>query len=220
MNADGSGDHPLASPGEGDARSASWSPDGSRVVYEGALIGAIGARNLYVVNADGSGVAQPLTSDGKSEHPAWRVVSQHAAGAAAPHPGAEKPKVVWITKRIFVSAARPVPMLIVGCSAPVCGVATQGTARAVGPPLTVHRPARVAAKPGKKAKQVVIGKGKLSLLEGQTKQLFMQLNKAGRELLEKQGKLDIHATVTVTSAGLPTVTSKRTLHVVLAKKKH
>ena len=73
-NADGGGDHPLASPGEGDARFASWSPDGSRVVYEGALIANIGARNLYLANSDGSGTAQPLTSDGKSEYPAWRVV--------------------------------------------------------------------------------------------------------------------------------------------------
>jgi Tol biopolymer transport system component len=100
MNADGSGDHPLASPGEGDVRSASWSSDGSRVVYEGALIGSIGAPNLYVANTDGSGSAQPLTSDGKSFSPAWRVVAS-TPQAPPPHPGVEKPKVVWITKRIF-----------------------------------------------------------------------------------------------------------------------
>jgi hypothetical protein len=46
----------------------------------------------------------------------------------------------------------------------------------------------------------------------------MYLNKAGKELLKQKGKLDIQTTVTVTSAGQPPVTSKRTIHVVLEKK--
>lgn len=136
-----------------------------------------------------------------------------------PHPGAEKPKVVWITKRIFVGGNGPIEMMKVFCNAPDCGANSHGTAKVVGPPRTTHRPARVAAKPGKKANQIAIGKGKLHLLEGQTKTLYLQLNKAGRAMLEKQGKLDIHATVTIKSTGAPTVTSKRTLHVVLKKKK-
>lgn len=227
MNANGSGDHPLASPGEGDARSASWSPDGSRIVYEGTLIPNVSESNLYLANADGSGAAQPLTTDGKARNPSWRVVTaappgqppapgQHAQ-LPPPHPGAEKPKIVWITKRIFVSAARPVPMMIVACGAPDCGANSHATGRASRAAGLTFRPA--VAKPGKKAKQILVGKGKLSLHEGERKTLYLRLNKAGKALLEKQGKLDIHATVTITSTGLPAVTSKRTLHLVLAKKK-
>jgi hypothetical protein len=50
----------------------------------------------------------------------------------------------------------------------------------------------------------------------------MYLNKAGKALLERQGKLDIQATVKITSAGQAPVISKKTLHVVLQKpkKKH
>jgi len=127
MNADGSADHPLASPGEGDVRSASWSPDGSRLVYEGALIGDINARNLYVVNTDGTGGAQPLTSTGKAEDPAWRVVTS-TPQAPPPHPGAEKPKVVWITKRIFWSGG-PVYVAKYFCPVAHCDVSTTGKAR-------------------------------------------------------------------------------------------
>jgi len=227
MNAGGGGDHPLASPGEGDARSASWSPDGSRIVYEGTLIPENSKDNLYLVNADGSGSAQPLTSNGKSFDPAWRVVTaappgqppgpgQHAQ-QPPPHPGAKKPKVVWITKRIFVGGNGPVHMMIVFCGAPSCGAnghATATASRAAGLPF---RPA--LAKPGKKAKQILIGTGKLHLSEGQKKPLLLRLNKAGRALLEKQGKLTIQATVTIKSTGVPTVTAKHTLHLVLKKKK-
>lgn len=227
MNADGGGDHPLASPGEGDARSASWSPDGSRIVYEGTLIPNVSESNLYLANADGSGAAVPLTSDGKARDPAWRVVTAAPPGQPPapgqhvqlppPHPGAEKPKIVWITKRIFVSAARPVPMMNVFCGAPDCGANSHATASVSHAAGLRFRPA--LAKPGKKAKQILVGKGKLHLAEGQTKPLFLHLNKAGRAMLEKQGKLTIHATVTVKSTGLPSVTSKRTLHLVLKKKK-
>lgn len=75
----------------------------------------------------------------------------------------------------------------------------------------------------KKPKLTLVGSGKLKLHEGQTKPLLMYLNKAGKELLKQQGKLDIQATVTVTSTGQAPVTSKKTIHVVLAgkkKKKH
>jgi Tol biopolymer transport system component len=227
MNADGSGDHPLASPGEGDARSASWSPDGSRIVYEGTLIPETSKDNLYLVNADGSGGAQPLTSDGKSFEPSWRVVTAAPPGqppgpgqheqAPPPHPGAKKPKVVWITKRIFVGGGRPVPMMNVFCGAPDCGANSHATARASRAAGLPFRPA--LAKPGKKAKPILIGKGKLHLREGQKKPLLLHLNKAGWALLEKQGKLTIHATVRIKSTGAPTVTARHTLHLVFVGKK-
>lgn len=230
MNRDSSSDHPLASPGEGDARYASWSPDGSRIVYEGALIGEISARNLYLVNSDGSGSAQPLTSTGKARNPAWRVVTAAPPGQPPgpgqheqlppPHPGAKKPKLVWITKRIFVGGNGPIHMMAVFCGAPDCGVNSHATAKASRAAGLPFRPA--LAKPGGKAKQILIGTGKLHLKKGQTKQLYLRLNKVGKALLQKQGKMVIKATVTVKSTGLPKVTSKRTLHVVLKtkKKKH
>jgi Tol biopolymer transport system component len=226
MNADGSGDHPLASPGEGDARSASWSPDGSRIFYEGTLIPNVSESNLYLVKADGAGVAQPLTSDGKSFDPAWRVVTAAPPGQPPapgqhtqlppPHPGAQKPKVVWITKRIFVGGNGPIHMMNVACGALDCGANSHATTRASQAAGLRFRPS--PAKPGKKTKQILVGKGTLHLTEGQTKPLFLRLNKAGRALLEKQGKLDIQATVTIKSTGLPTVTSKKTLHLVFKKK--
>jgi Tol biopolymer transport system component len=226
MNADGSGDHPLAGLGEADVRYASWSPDGSRVVFEGALFSDISADNLYVANTDGSGTPQPLTSTGKAKYPAWRVVTAAPPGQPPgpgqhvqlppPSPGAKKPKLVWITKRIFVSPARPVPMMIVACGAPDCGANSHATARVSTAAGIRFRPA--PAKAGKKAKQIPVGKGKLHLTEGQKKTLYLRLNKAGRTLLEKQGKLTIKASVTIKSAGAPTVTAKHTLHLVLKKK--
>jgi Tol biopolymer transport system component len=231
-NADGSGDHPLASPGEGDPRYASWSPDGSRIVYGQTPFPNTGASDLYLVNADGSGGAQPLTGDGKSFDPAWRVVTAAAPGQPPgqgpgqgsgtpqlppPHPGAKKPKVVWITKRIFVSRARPVPMMNVFCGAPDCGANSHATGKVSRAAGLSFRPA--LAKPGKKAKQVLVGKGKLHLTEGQTKTLYLRLNRAGWTLLEKQGKLTIHATVTIKSTGLASETFKKTLHLVFKKTK-
>jgi hypothetical protein len=226
MNADGSGDHSLPSPGEGDAREASWSPDGTRIVYEFTPFPNTGASILYLVNADGSGSAQPLTSDGKSFDPAWRVVTAAPPGQPPapgqheqlppPHPGAKKPKVVWITKRIYVGPAQPFHMMIVACGASSCGANSHATASASRAAGLSFRPA--LAKPGRKAKQILIGKGKLHLREGQKKPLSLHLNKAGWALLEKQGKLTIHATVTIKSTGAPTVTAKHTLHLVLKKK--
>jgi Tol biopolymer transport system component len=223
-NADGSGDHPLASPGEGDAREASWSPDGSRLVYEQSTAGAT---NLYLVNADGSGSAQPLTSDGKSFDPAWRVVIAAPPGeppgpgqhnqVPPPHPGAKKPKLVWFTKRIPSTAGGPIHMMIVGCGAPDCGASTRGSAPkgAIAAGLRF----RPATSSKKKPKTVVVGTGKLKLHEGQTKTLSMYLNKVGRAALERRGKLDIQATVKITSSGQAPVTATKTIHVVLAKKK-
>jgi Tol biopolymer transport system component len=228
MNADGGNDHPLASPGLGNARSASWSPDGSKIIYEGIAYPANNESNLYIANADGSGSAQPLTSNGKSFEPAWRVVTAAPPGqppgpgqheqTPPPHPGAKKPKVVWITKRIFVGGNGPIEMTKVFCGAPDCGANSHATAKASRAAGIRIRPS--LARAGKKSKQVVIGKGKLHLTEGQTKPLLLRLNKVGRAMLEKRGKLTIYATVTIKSTGAPTVTSKHTLHLVLKKKKH
>jgi Tol biopolymer transport system component len=229
-NANGTGDIPL--PGLANVRvyhyPMSWSPDGSRVAFEGYDFGNNpGTFAIYVANTNGSGAMTPITADARNSEPSWRpdplrtpfvpVVTPSGGRAGSP-PGGRKPKIVWFTKRIPITGGGPIHMMSVGCSAPKCAVATEGTTRYVGPPSIHPRPARISKKP----KPVVVGKGKLSLREGQTKTLSMYLNKAGKAQLKQQGKLDIQATVTVTSTGQAPVTSKKTIHVVLAgkKKKH
>ncbi len=203
MNANGSGDHPLVMPSGGDAREASWSPDGSRIVYERGAYPADGSANLYVSNADGSGVAQPLTTNGKSYDPSWRVVLS-TPQAPPPHPGAEKPKVVWITKRIPWKGPPP-PMMIVGCDAPVCSISTEGKMKASRAAGLSFRPisADAMAKPkgGRVPKWVVVAKGKLKLKEGQTRKLKLPLNKLGVAILKKFGKATIQVTVTIKVTG-------------------
>jgi TolB protein len=225
MNADGSGDHPLPVPGEGDVRSASWSSDGSRIVYEGALIGDINARNLYVVNADGSGGAQPLTSNGKSENPAWRVVTS-TPQAPPPHPGAEKPKVVWITKRIFVSAGRPTYVAKYFCNAPSCSVSTEGKAKGWMAAGLRFRPATASAsakpKGGKKKlpKWISIGKSKITVPGGQTRKVPLRINKLGMAVLKKHGKIAVRVTIKAKLQGQAGVeVQSHTVHLVLKKKK-
>ncbi|MFL5871982.1 MAG: TolB family protein [Solirubrobacterales bacterium] len=223
MNADGSGDHPLASPGEGDVRYASWSSDGSRVVYEGALLGDINARNLYIANTDGSGGAQPLTSNGKSRSPSWRVVSS-TPQAPPPHPGVEKPKVVWITKRIFVGGGRPTYVASYFCGAPSCSVSTEGKMKgALAAGLRFRPLAAALAKPkhGKKKppKWLVVGRSKTTIPGGQTRKIGIRINKTGLGILKKHGKAKMKVTLKSTLEGEPgVITESHTVTLVLKKK--
>jgi TolB protein len=222
MNADGGADHPLASPGAGDARSASWSPDGSRIVYEGALLGNIGARNLYIANTDGSGGATPLTSDGKSENPAWRVVSS-TPPAPPPHPGAEKPKVVWITKRIFVSPGRPTYVASYFCGAPSCSVSTEGKMKGSMAAGLRFRPATTAKpKHGKKRpKWIVVGRGKKIVVPGgATRKLAVTINKTGLAILKKHGTVPMKVTLKSTLEGeAGVIVQSHTVRLALKKQK-
>jgi len=229
MNADGSGDHPLASPGEGDARDASWSPDGSRIVYSGTLIPNNSANNLYLVNSDGSGIAQPLTSNGKSKDPAWRVVIAAPPGqspgpgqtpqAPPPHPGAEKPKVVWITKRIFVGGGPPPYVAKYFCNAPSCSVSTTGTAKGAVAAGIRFRPATASAAK-KLPKLVTVGKGKTTVPGGATRKIAMPLTKIGRAALKKHGKLTVKVTMKSRLSGQAgVVTDTHVVELVLKKKK-
>jgi Tol biopolymer transport system component len=226
MNADGSGDHPLASPGEGDARSASWSPDGSRIVYEGALIADIGKRNLYVVNADGSGGAQPLTSNGKSKAPSWRVVKSTAPAPGEPpipppNPGTKKPKVVWITKRIFVSPGRPTYVAIYYCPVANCTVSTDGKAKGSMAAGVRFRPAATGTLAKKKApKWVAVGSGKTKIPGGATRKLAIRVNKLGLAILKRDGKATIKVTTKAKLAGQPgVITTSHSVRLILRKKK-
>ena len=216
MNADGGGDHPLASPGEGDARYASWSPDASRIVYEGALISNIGARNLYVANSDGSGIAQPLTSDGKSEYPAWRVVTSSTPPAPPPHPGAEKPKVVWITKRIPWTPGRPIFVASYFCDAPSCSVTTEGKMKGSAVAGLNFRPGTGAARA--RPKLVLVGRSKTTIPAGATRKIKFRLNKVGVAVLKQRGKATIKVTLTAKIAGQAgKVTESHSIRVYLKK---
>ncbi|HEX3238596.1 MAG TPA: hypothetical protein VHR18_00485 [Solirubrobacterales bacterium] len=221
VNADGSGDHPIASFGEGDTRSASWSPDGSRIVYYGSVSGV---HNLYVANSDGSGGAQPLTSDGKSDNPAWRVV-RSTPQAPPPNPGSQKPKVVWITKRVFYSGG-PIFVAIYYCAAPSCGVSTDGKSKGSMAAGLRFRAATASllAKPkqGKKKppKWIAVGSGKTKIPGGATRKIALRLNKTGVAAIKQHGKLTIQVTVKIKLQGQKKpIVKSHPIHVVLKQAK-
>ena len=215
-----------------------WSPDGSRVAFEGfGEPPTPRAFEVYVQSTDGLGQMRAITSGGANSEPDWRpdrLVTPHVpvvtpsggsagpppgapSGGSGPPPGGRKPKLVWFTKRIPITANGPVYVMKVFCGAPDCGASTRATApKAAAPAGLRFRPARSSkAKP----KRVVVGSGELKLREGEEKPLLLYLNKAGKALLKQKGKLSIKATVTVTSTGQAPVTSQRTIQVVLAKPK-
>lgn len=77
MNADGSGQHQLTSTTTANERNPTWSPDGTRIVYDQE--GAGGKRQLWVSNSDGSatgGYPKPVfgaSGTGKNDtQPAWK----------------------------------------------------------------------------------------------------------------------------------------------------
>ncbi len=220
----------------GGGRAASWSPNGQRLTFDGYSSETTG-REVYVGNEDGSGSVTAITTGGKNSEPSWRsdrLVTPYVpvicrtvppagsgnagAGTGGKVPGAQrKPKLVWFTKRIPITASAPIHMMSVACGAPDCGASTRGSSSKAAAPAGIRPRAATSVKA--KPKPVLVGSGKLKLHEGQTKPLLMYLNKAGKELLKQQGKLDIQATVTVTSTGQAAVTAKKTIHVVLAGKK-
>jgi TolB protein len=209
----------------------SWSPDGTRITFEGFSHPPLpNAFEVYVQSTNGASQMQAITSGGSNSEPDWRpdplrtpfvpVVTPSGGRAGLP-PGGRKPKIVWFTKRIPITASAPIYVMSVFCGAPDCGASTRGTSRKSVVPAGLMFRSATGSK--RKPKPIVVGSGKLKLHEGQKKTLLMYLNKAGKELLEQQGKLGIQATVTVTSTGQAPVTSKKTIHVVLdkpAKKKH
>jgi dipeptidyl aminopeptidase/acylaminoacyl peptidase len=48
-----------------------WSPDGSRIAFQGHLTGRGGEDDIYVVNADGSGLRRLTTDPFRDSWPAW-----------------------------------------------------------------------------------------------------------------------------------------------------
>lgn len=206
---------------------ASWSPDTSRVVYQ--AFGS-GVTDIYMSNTDGSGSAVPLTTDGKSFTPAWKPVPRSFAitpsggGPVAPIPKTVPAKFFWIKTGI---PWKPTEVKInVGsyfCDAPVCSVSTEGKAKAVAPILP-PRPYLAAAsgkKKPKKAKAIVVARGKMKVPKGKKKPIVLTLNKQGIAILEQRGVLKIALTITSTAPGYKKRVDHHTVKVVReAPKKH
>ena len=60
----------LSAAGSGACRMPAWSPDGTKIVFSYRSQTETSVAGLYVVNADGSGLAR-LTNDGRDDQPDW-----------------------------------------------------------------------------------------------------------------------------------------------------
>jgi Tol biopolymer transport system component len=223
VNADGSGDHGLPTLPELGVSGgpASWSPDATRLVFEGAMLGdpmtsADDVHKVYIANADGSGSLTPLSPpEPYNTEPAWRPnpiahpgpqVITPSGGSSGPLQGPTiKPQLKWFTNRIPWNEAPYVPMMSVACGGPACNVGGQGTAKASMAAGIRPRPALAArAKPKtskKKPKTIVVASGKVHVPSNQTRILKLKLTKLAIAILKQTGKLKMSVTVTTTIAG-------------------
>lgn len=244
VNADGSGDHglPLVQGLKTEASQASWSPDGTRLVFQGWYFGGITpaekTNEVYIANADGSGSVTSLTPDqGFSTEPAWRpnpiahpgppvITPSGPGGSSGPLQGPTiKPKRIWFTNRIPWSEAPYVEPMKVFCGAPACNVSGRGTAKASSAAGVRPRPAlrATASSKSKKPKTIVVASGKVYVPSNQTRGLKLKLTKVAIAILKKTGKLKMSVTVTVTIAGQAPTKETRSIEVFAKqkpKKKH
>jgi Tol biopolymer transport system component len=241
VNADGSGDHglPVVQGLKTENSRASWSPDGTRLVFQGWYFGGITpaekTNEVYIANADGSGSVTPLTPDqGISTEPAWRPnpighpgpqVITPSGGSSGPLQGPTiKPRLKWFTNRIPWSEAPYVEPMKVFCGAPACNVNGQGTAKASVAAGIRPRPAlaaTVSAKPktSKKPKTIVVASGKVHVPSNQTRILKLKLTKVAIAILKKIGKLKMSVTVTTTIAGQAPTKETRSVELFTKPKK-
>ena len=169
-------------------------------------------------------------------YPAWRPIPSAApqefipaGGATSPLPATQKPKTVWITKRIPWTPGPDLTVIVlsVGCGGPVCNAGGQGTSKGAVAAGIRPRPGLVAAdaKAKPKPRQVVVGKlVKSTIPGGQTRPIKMKLTAAGVKLLTQLGKLTIDVRLTIASPGQATVVEHHVVSVYVkpakAKKKH
>ena len=243
-NADGSGDHPLVPMQELslDGPAPSWSPDGSRIVFQGYFYGGAEphTNGVYMQNTDGSGSITTLVEGEKYfTSPSWRPnpasapqVITPAGGSTSPLPATQKPKTVWITKRIPWTPGPDLTVIVlsVGCGGPVCNAGGQGTSRGSVAAGIRPRPGLVTASASAKGKakpkgprKIVVGKlVKTTIRHGQTRPVKMKLTAAGVKLLTQLGKLAIDIELTIATPGQPTVVDHHKVNVFVekAKKQH
>ncbi len=79
LNLDGSGPTTLITDGSGLDQEPAWSPDGSRIAFSR---GPLDSRDIYAMNADGSGQTNLTNNPANDSDPAW------SQGAAVPTPTA------------------------------------------------------------------------------------------------------------------------------------
>lgn len=237
VNADGSGNHAL--PVEQDLNAngpaPSWSPDGTRLVFQGRYFGPGPSTNeVYIANANGSAV-NSLTSDQVyATSPAWRPnpvahpgpqVITPSGTPPGPLPGPTvKPTLKWFTNRIFWTYSPYVPMLSVACGGPVCNAAGTGTAKSSVAAGIRPRPAlaaRASGKPkgSKVPKTIVVASGKVHVPSNQTRVLKLKLTKVAIAILKKVGKLKMTVTVTTRIAGQKPSKAMRTIEIIAKPKK-
>jgi Tol biopolymer transport system component len=244
VNSDGAGNHPIpiVAGTTVSGGPASWSPDASRLVFEGAFLNNPSTseddvHNVYIANADGSGVATSISpGEPYGTEPAWKPnpvahpgpqVITPSGGSSGPLQGPTiKPKLKWFTNRIFYSEGSPpyVPMLIVACGGPVCNAGGTGTSKASVAAGIRPRPAlaaRASSKPktAKGPKTIVVAKGKVHVPAGQERVLKLKLTKLAIAILEKVGKLKMSVTVTTTLAGQAPTKETRSVTIIFKPKK-
>ncbi|HTT96209.1 MAG TPA: hypothetical protein VMF55_16175 [Solirubrobacterales bacterium] len=239
VDADGGDNHalPIVQSLNANGPAASWSPDGSRLVFQGYYFGEGKDTNeVYIANADGSGSVTALTPDQtRSTSPAWRPnpvthpgpqVITPSGGSTGPLPGVTiKPQLKWFTNRIFWTYAPYVPMLSVGCGGSSCGVGGVGKMKGAVPAGVLSLPLRrgtAGAKPKagkKKPKAIVVAKGTVNVPANQTRVLKLKLTKVAIAILKKVGKLKMTVTVTTTIAGQAPVSETRAVEVLAKPKK-
>jgi WD40-like Beta Propeller Repeat len=242
VNADGSGDHGLPTlPELGvSGPAASWSPDGTRLVFEGAMLedpstSADDVHKVYLANADGSGSLTPLSPpEPYHTDPVWRPspiahpgpqVITPSGGSSGPLQGPTiKPQLKWFTNRIPWNEAPYVPMLSVGCGGPVCNVGGTGTAKGsvaagIRPRPALGATASAKPKASKKPKTIVVASGKVHVPSNQTRTLKLKLTKVAIAILKKVGKLKMTVTVTTTIAGQAPTKEARSVELFTQPKK-
>lgn len=239
MNADGGANHglPIVQGLNANGPAASWSPDGSRLVFQGFYFGDISTsadntNEVYVANADGSGSVTSLTPDQVyATEPAWRPnpvthpgpqVITPSGGSSGPLQGPTiKPQLKWFTKRIPWTYGAYVRMVLVSCPAGGCNVNGTGKMKAsiAAGVLSLPLAAAPSSAKSKKPKSLVAARGKLYVPADQQRVLKLKLTKVAIAILKKVGKLKMAVTVTTTTPGQAPVKETRTVELFAKPKK-
>ena len=198
---------------------ASWSPDGTRLVFQGSLLRLPGpnTNEVYIANANGSGSVTPLTRTratpparpgGPTRSPT-RPAGDHSFGhpqlrAAARPDGQTDAEMVHQPHLLDLRALRA------DAERRLRRARLQRRRDGHGEVLGRRRDqaptgagGRAGSKPkgSKKPKTIVVASGKVHVPSNQTRVLKLKLTKVAIAILKKVGKLKMTVTVTTTIAG-------------------